>query len=134
MLPGSPSSPAGPPATGPGPAKREKISSFKAAGEAIMQLSDKNHAPALFADLAAMKRAKQAYTIELKDKFGFIIDLFSGQKLETRTQTATLAYHDPAYATQLISNDKDVETESYQKQARGSSRGRSIPVTAQTDI
>ena len=57
-------------------------------------LDPTNHAPALFDDSAAIDRAQQAHTIEIKDKHTFILDLFSGQKLNTRTQTATLRYRE----------------------------------------
>eukprot|EP00935_MAST-01C_sp_MAST-1C-sp1_P002698 g2698.t1 len=90
----------------------------KRAQETIMRLDSTNHAPVLFADLTAINRAQRAYTNELNDKHAFILDLFSGQKLGTRTQTATLEYHDADAAAEIMSKDDDVDSESYQKAQR----------------
>jgi hypothetical protein len=73
------------------------------------------HAPALFTDQAAMDRAHQAYAIELKEKHAFILDLFSGQKLDTRTQTATLQYRESERVVQTFAKDNDVDSLSYQR-------------------
>eukprot|EP00935_MAST-01C_sp_MAST-1C-sp1_P002232 g2232.t1 len=85
-----------------------------------MKLDRFNHAPALFANLAAVDRAQRAHVIELKDKHAFILDLFSGQQLDTRTQTASLRYREKLRAEQALSNDQDVDSEEYQRARKAS--------------
>jgi tetratricopeptide (TPR) repeat protein len=88
--------------------------------EITVDLTTANHAPALFSDLAAMDRAHQAYVIELKEKHAFILDLFSGQKLNTRMQTATLQYREADRAAQMFAKDDDVDSLSYQHARKAS--------------
>jgi hypothetical protein len=93
--------------------------------EITADLTAANYAPALFSDQAAMDRAHQAYAIELKEKHAFILDLFSGQKLDTRTQTATLQYRESERAAQTFAKDDDVDSMSYQR-ARKASASRGV--------
>jgi hypothetical protein len=51
-----------------------------------IRLNRDNHAPALFVDQAAFQRAMYAYSIALKEEHSYLYDIFSGQKLDTRTQ------------------------------------------------
>jgi hypothetical protein len=88
--------------------------------EITVDLTAANHAPALFSDRAAMDRAHQAYTIELKEKHAFILDLFSGQKLNTRMQTATLQYRESERAAQMFAKDDDVDSLPYQHARKAS--------------
>jgi tetratricopeptide (TPR) repeat protein len=83
--------------------------------EITVDLTTANHAPALFFDPAAMDRACQAYAIELKEKHAVILDLFSGQTLDTRTQTAVLQYRESEHAAQMFAKDDDVDSLQYQR-------------------
>ena len=76
--------------------------------------------------LVEESRAQQAHTIELKDKHAFILDLFSGQKLNTRTQTATLRYREKERALKALSKDADVDAANYP-------RARKAPPMAQSE-
>jgi hypothetical protein len=93
---------------------------------AELNLTAANHAPALFSNLAAMDRAHQAYAIDLKEKHAFILDLFSGQKLDTRTQTATLQYRETERAAQTFAKDDDVDSLPYQRARKASQMQRRV--------
>jgi hypothetical protein len=95
-------------------------------GQLELELTAANHAPALFSDMSAMGRANQAYTIELKEKHAFILDLFSGQKLDTRTQTATLQYRESERAAQAFAKDDDVDSLPYQRARKASQMQRRV--------
>ncbi len=103
-------------------------------GEVTMQLNPSNHAPALFSDLATIDRAQLAYTIELKDKHAFILDLFSGQQLSTRTQMASLRYREKERAEQMLSNDQDVDSEMHQRARKASTMQSSTHSVQATKI
>eukprot|EP00935_MAST-01C_sp_MAST-1C-sp1_P000968 g968.t1 len=103
-------------------------------GEMTMKSVPTNHAPAFFTDLATIGRAQQAYTIELKDKHAFILDLFSGQKLNTRTQTASLRYREKGRAEQTMFNDQDVDSEEYLKERKASAMQSSTHSVKATTI
>jgi serine/threonine protein kinase/energy-coupling factor transporter ATP-binding protein EcfA2 len=83
-----------------------------------LQLNESNHTPALFGDCSAMERAMKAYKIELIEKHASIIDTFSGQKLSTRTQTATLEYHEAAHAARVLNKNHDLDSLEYQHARR----------------
>jgi serine/threonine protein kinase/energy-coupling factor transporter ATP-binding protein EcfA2 len=84
--------------------------------EVVLDLDETNHAPALFTDRTAMARARKAYEIELMDKHAFIFDIFSGQKLSTRTQTATLQYHASDHVAKALEQVEDLDSLAYQAQ------------------
>eukprot|EP00935_MAST-01C_sp_MAST-1C-sp1_P001142 g1142.t1 len=80
--------------------------------ETTVDLNDANHAPAFFVSMAVADQAKQRYTIKLKEDHGHIYDIFSGQQLSTRTQTATLQYR----AKQMLTGEQqDLDDLKYQK-------------------
>jgi serine/threonine protein kinase/energy-coupling factor transporter ATP-binding protein EcfA2 len=90
---------------------------FEGHGEpdvATLNLDANNHAPALFTDDKALQWAVQAYTMELNDKHAFIFDIFSGQKLSTRTQIATLQYYEAGCIAETIDKNDDVDSLEYQ--------------------
>eukprot|EP00935_MAST-01C_sp_MAST-1C-sp1_P002476 g2476.t1 len=104
---------------------------YKQAQQHPAPLNPNNHAPALFTDLTALRRAQQAYTIERKEKDAFILDLFSGQKLNTRTQTAMLHLHrEAAHAAQMLGKDQDVDSEEWQSERKASVMDQSDSVKA----
>jgi hypothetical protein len=81
----------------------------------VLQLDETNHAPALFIDRHTMQRAVKSYKIALKEKHSCIIDLFSGQQLNTRTQTAALHYHEAKRTAQVLSRNDDLDSLGYQQ-------------------
>eukprot|EP00935_MAST-01C_sp_MAST-1C-sp1_P002334 g2334.t1 len=89
----------------------------KQAEKTSLRLDSTNHAPALFTDLDAIRRAQQAYTIEIKEKHTSILDLFSGQKLSVRTQTATLEFRAAERAADFEANQKAQGTGTHAVQA-----------------
>eukprot|EP00935_MAST-01C_sp_MAST-1C-sp1_P001879 g1879.t1 len=91
-------------------------------------LKPTDHAPALFADLTTMSRAQQAYAVECKEKHAFILDLFSGQRLNTRTQTAMLHLH--RESAQVLSKDQDIDAENWQSGRKASVMDRGDTVKA----
>jgi serine/threonine protein kinase/energy-coupling factor transporter ATP-binding protein EcfA2 len=94
-----------------------------------LQLNESNHAPALFRDCNAMERATKAYKIELIEKHASIIDIFSGQQLSTRTQTATLEYHEAEHAARVLNKNHDLDSLEYQHAFKAASaKHEELPV------
>jgi hypothetical protein len=79
-----------------------------------LQLNETNHTPALFMDRCTMEQAAKSYKLELVDKHATITDIFSGQQLSTRTQTATLQYHEAEHMVQVFNRNDDVDSLAYQ--------------------
>jgi tetratricopeptide (TPR) repeat protein/predicted Ser/Thr protein kinase len=97
-------------------------------GRLELELNKANHAPALFASSSTIDRAKHVYTIGLKEKHAFTYDLFSGQKLDTRTQTARLEFRGATRAAKIFAKDDDVDSEEYQR-ARSASQSLTSAAT-----
>jgi hypothetical protein len=75
-----------------------------------------NNTPAFFTDEQGMFSAMHAYTFELRDKHSCITDLFSGQTLSTRTQTARVHYCNQQQQAKILATDKDVDRDGYQRE------------------
>jgi serine/threonine protein kinase/energy-coupling factor transporter ATP-binding protein EcfA2 len=82
--------------------------------EVVLDLDQTNYAPAFFTSHSALVRAIRAYEIELTDKHAYIFDIFSGQKLSTRTQTAALQYHAVDRVAETLDRVEDVDSPTYQ--------------------
>jgi tetratricopeptide (TPR) repeat protein len=91
-----------------------------------LQLNEANHAPALFVDCCAMEQAAKSYKLELVDKHAAITDIFSGQQLSTRTQTATLEYHEADHTVQGFNGNDDVDSK-YQQARKAASNNDDSP-------
>jgi Tfp pilus assembly protein PilF len=96
-------------------------------------LTESNHAPALFADCDALEQGKRAYDIDLKEQHAFIYDLFSGNKLDTRTQMASLKYREGKRTVDMLAQNADVDAEEYQQARKISQMTQKAGSTEEAD-
>eukprot|EP00935_MAST-01C_sp_MAST-1C-sp1_P002706 g2706.t1 len=104
--------------TGVGSKCRVRIGVGDSTQEQVVEvdLNDANHAPAFFVSMEVADQAKQRYGIKLTEEHGHIYDIFSGQQLSTRTQTATLQFREKERKDQMLTGKtQDLDNLDYQR-------------------